>query len=503
MNYMKKHEVPEILGFKVALRFNSTDYFSSHHFQTRHGLKFHPMEPGSSVQGPPRDQASTDVDEAIPEISQQMVPLNWPEYFLNFLQQESKDPLGSFAATKRLSDVPFLFPMLSVKEVGSIPLPLVDAISEQLKSVARKAPFGVGSETILDDRVRKCWEIDASQVTVMQSAELKEYFAKIVQESCYQLGISKASFEKREIRANLYKILLYEEGGHFLPHRDSEKEDGMFGTLILQLPSEFSGGGLTVNHDGKTKYFYHDEDSASSVHATAFYADCEHEVNLIWSGRRLCLAYNLVADSIETCPSYSVSSNVEAELFRMANYWRRHRAERKLGYPLKHFYTQKSFSFSSMKREDAHVLTTLTNANCPRERPIFDVWLVLMERHVSRDADGGDDAEEEISVLKLLDSGGAEIKVEHKDEPYWKMIRRQDGWMVCEADFEDYLEENEIKESEEDEYENNCDFVRFNLHSLAFKFGATQHIEGAEFIGNEGVAEEFWYHAGAIVISPK
>jgi hypothetical protein len=343
----------------------------------------------------------------------------------------------------------------------------------------------------------------------MQNTEAQEYFSMVVQECCYQLGISNESFEERKIRANLYKMLLYEKEGHFLPHRDGEKEDGMFGTLILQLPSLFSGGSVTVRHDGKEESFPLDRDSDSSIHATAFYADCEHEVNRIWSGRRLCLVYNLVADSVEKCPSYSVKKNVEVELFRMANYWRQHGTERKLGYPLKHAYSQKNFSFTSMKGEDAHVLTTLANAKCPRERPIFDLWLILMERYICQDALDtetyykGRDTYEEISVLQLLDREDAEIKVEDEDEPYWKMIRRPDGWMVSEADFDEYLEENEIKESDAGEYEEDDYGVALNLRTLAFEFEPTEHVAGVAFIGNEGVPEELWYHAGAIVMSPK
>jgi hypothetical protein len=473
------------------------------------------------------DCASTSLDTAATCMDEPTGPLNWPEYFMDYLETVSKDPLGSFATTQRLKDVPFLFPMLSVEGVGSVPMPLLDPFVEQLKSVARKAPFGVGSETHFDDDVRNCWEIDASKVSVLKNSEAQEYFAMAVQECCYQLGISKESFEERKIRANLYKMLLYEKGGHFLPHRDGEKEDGMFGTLILQLPSVFSGGGLTVKHDGKTKNFYHEKDSASSVHAMAFYADCEHTVHQVRSGRRLCLVYNLVADSVEQCPSYSVNKNVEAELFRIANYWRRHRAERKLGYPLAHSYSQKNFSFTSMKGDDAHVLTTLANAKCPRERPIFDVWLVLMERYISRDAldaetyHRGRDSYEEIRVLKVLDREGAEMKVKVEDEPYWKMILRPDSWMVSEADFDEYLTENGIKvfnageyeedeyseenemESDAGEYEENNDGVSFNLRSLAFAFEPTEHVAGVAFIGNNGVPEELWYHAGAIVISPK
>lgn len=33
----------------------------------------------------------------------------------------------------------------------------------------------------------------------------------------------------------------YEEGGFFQEHRDTEKENGMFATLVIILPSEFEG----------------------------------------------------------------------------------------------------------------------------------------------------------------------------------------------------------------------------------------------------------------------
>ena len=58
------------------------------------------------------------------------------------------------------------------------------------------------------------------------------------------LGVSS------EIDLHLYKLLLYETGGFFKPHRDTEKEDKMFATLIIQLPTEHEGGQLLVKHKG-------------------------------------------------------------------------------------------------------------------------------------------------------------------------------------------------------------------------------------------------------------
>jgi len=42
------------------------------------------------------------------------------------------------------------------------------------------------------------------------------------------------------VSAELYKLLVYERKGFFLPHRDTEKTGGMFGTLVVTLPSRIA-----------------------------------------------------------------------------------------------------------------------------------------------------------------------------------------------------------------------------------------------------------------------
>ena len=53
------------------------------------------------------------------------------------------------------------------------------------------------------------------------------------------------------VEAELYKLLVYEPGGFFLEHRDTEKVGGMFATLIVVLPSEHEGGELVVAHQDR------------------------------------------------------------------------------------------------------------------------------------------------------------------------------------------------------------------------------------------------------------
>ena len=94
--------------------------------------------------------------------------------------------------------------------------------------------------------------------------------------------------------AVLYKVLIYEVGDFFLPHRDTEKEKGMFATLIVQLPSRFSGGELVVRHNGSERVYSSSDQAEFGVRFAAHCADVEHEVKPVTSGRRVAVIYNLV-----------------------------------------------------------------------------------------------------------------------------------------------------------------------------------------------------------------
>lgn len=113
--------------------------------------------------------------------------------------------------------------------------------------------------------------------------------SSITDEARIALGL-----EESKLAAQLYRLLLYEEGSFFLSHRDGEKLDGMVATLVIGLPSEHTGGTLIITHEGKR----HEIEctgtaSGHEMSWAAFYADCEHEVKPISSGYRLCLVYNL------------------------------------------------------------------------------------------------------------------------------------------------------------------------------------------------------------------
>ncbi|CAM6088439.1 unnamed protein product [Calypogeia fissa] len=158
----------------------------------------------------------------------------------------------------------------------------------------RKAPFGRGLATVVDTSVRRCWQMDASKVSFPEAPDfLSKTVHLLANEAVSALGHGGVGMR---VEAHLYKLLLYEKDGQFKMHRDTEKEKGMFATMVLQLPTEvgFEGGELIVKHNGDTKTFDGSLGSSNAFSYSVFFADCQHELLKVTSGTRLCLAFNLV-----------------------------------------------------------------------------------------------------------------------------------------------------------------------------------------------------------------
>lgn len=199
---------------------------------------------------------------------------------------ESVDAPGTFACGDKSPSV--VMPGLVIDEIGSIAFPLIEYQAKQIISKAVKAPFGRGEETVRDDAIRNTWQLDPSQFE-LQNPEWTAHLQEILKKVTLELGCGE-----RNVQALLYKLLLYETGGHFNKHRDTEKTNGMFATLVITLPSLYTGGKLTVQFRGKTKTFDFASENSFRSNFVAFYADCEHEIEKVTSGYRLALVYNLV-----------------------------------------------------------------------------------------------------------------------------------------------------------------------------------------------------------------
>lgn len=120
---------------------------------------------------------------------------------------------GSFALFKPAHDAPN--PGLSIKGAGIIGLPLSDRDAEAFIEASHQAPFGKGSQTIVDNSVRRTWELSADEFEIKNPA-WNIFLNTILAHVEAGLGVAVG----KGVAAQLYKLLLYDEGAMFKPYQE-------------------------------------------------------------------------------------------------------------------------------------------------------------------------------------------------------------------------------------------------------------------------------------------
>ena len=175
-------------------------------------------------------------------------------------------------------------PRVEVEGAGTLSFPVPDAQIASIVRRAERAPYGQGEETIVDTSVRNVWQISPGKVKIGGKSRAAN-FQDIVSKVRAGLGCGDVS-----VSAELYKLLVYDRGGFFLAHRDTEKTEGMFGTLVVTLPSVYHGGALRIRHAGREVTVDTNASDPSELSYIAFYADCEHEA-LCRCGKAIAFAW--------------------------------------------------------------------------------------------------------------------------------------------------------------------------------------------------------------------
>lgn len=376
---------------------------------------------------------------------------------------------GTFSVSGTL---PSLAPGLRVNGVGNVALPLLEQQAKALIEFSQQSHFGYGEETILDTNVRKSWQI-ATEDFEMTNPQWEEALREAVNQIGKQLGLGKSKIE-----FELYKLLIYEKGGFFAAHRDTEKIPNMFATLVVNLPSEHEGGELIVSHGGQSNtYSFADGDGFHPPFA-AFYADCYHEVKPITSGYRINLIYNLSIADRKKQPLLSEQSKIIEDIGSAIQKWKQENDENPiLTYLLEHSYTEQNIKLSNLKHSDFAKASVLLNA---AEQNDCQAFLCLATyyrtsygeaayygRYSSYDLDEDDFEEydvdtEEVYAHSFVSAEGEKIDV--------KKLR---------LDEDDLLAKTSLRE------------------------GPGRGYSISEATGNEGATKDLWYHRGAVIIWPK
>ncbi|KIM42422.1 hypothetical protein M413DRAFT_27183 [Hebeloma cylindrosporum] len=328
------------------------------------------------------------------------------EELLDVLRDRELSFQGSYYHSSLLTTAPN--PCLYIAGLGVVGLPLSERDARAIISCSNLAPFGHGERTVVDKDVRDTWEIEPARLSFTHPRW--EAFIKntVCTEVCKSLGVSTGN---NPPRMELYKLLLYERGSHFLPHQDTQKADGMFATVVVLLPSAYTGGQVVVSHASTSRTIDFSEDSLHATSILAWYTDVRHEVKPVTSGYRLALSYNLihVAPPNVPVPSLPDTSSSAESLRRILRKWQADKYDSESGQRLVAYLLDHEYS----THELAHGRRSLKGADAQRVallRPIaeelgFMLGLGSLEHNVSgcADDDGGgyynrgrwDDSEDE------------------------------------------------------------------------------------------------------------
>ncbi|MBF8301410.1 MAG: hypothetical protein HW394_1780, partial [Acidobacteria bacterium] len=391
-------------------------------------------------------------------------------------------------------------PRLDIEGVGTVSFPIPATQARQIIRRAVLAPYGRGQDTIVDTRVRKVWQLAPNEVR-LSGKHWADTLSTIVTRVSEGLGA-----HKNAVTAQLYKLLVYDKGGFFVSHRDTEKTAGMFATLVVVLPSAHRGGEVVIRHAGREAVVDLSTQEVSQLTYAAFYADCEHEVRPIHEGRRVCLVYNLIQRArgtrrraALTAPDYTREVAAAAKI--LSGWAQGGAPPPKLVYVLEHQYSPAGLSWAGLKNGDAARGKTLA--------------------HAARQAG----CAVHLGVVHIQEEGIAELLYDPHYDPYYdrrSRWRRGDGDGEDESDDEGEGEDSGqdfdiVEVSESIQYID--DWKAFDDRPVEFgriPLGKAELLpEGAldnekpdearvmEATGNEGASFERAYHRAAIIVWPE
>jgi hypothetical protein len=369
-----------------------------------------------------------------------------------------------------------IVPGIRITGVGEIGIPLSPLQVREIIDVAKKAPFGKGSQTITDTTVRSAWEVNADQIS-FHNEDWQPFMKKIITKVQEDLGI-----ETDTVVASLYKLLIYEEGDFFLSHKDSEKEPGMFGTLIIALPSIHTGGELVIQFDGKEKTIGFSIPSSNyKMPYVAFFADCDHELKPITSGYRVVLVYNLL-QSVDTAKlSQSKISSAVGEMATLLKSLPHSTSNKPTAILLEHQYTPANFSLESLKQHDKPRAELLLAA--AKEANYFAA-LGLVSHYKMGQLEGDD-----------------------YDYDYRRNYREDDFETTSDGSMGEVYEEYTTIEHWSNDDMPNLGTLHIEKEDIItdFEIGEDSPIEEEEegYTGNAGMTIEYWYHYAAVILWPQ
>ncbi|POW14878.1 hypothetical protein PSHT_07299 [Puccinia striiformis] len=231
---------------------------------------------------------------------------------------------------------------------------------------------------------QELWEIQADQIDFLDPAWQK-YVPDLSKAIGVRLGV------ELPIRLHLEKMLIYGPGAGSEPQTDSpDRTPGMFGTLMIVLPSTCTGGTIRVKHNEDSMDL---GTSDGSQYSACWYSDVSYEVLPLRSGYQCILVYNLALRPDHTRPTAnSLNSNLDP-LRKTIELWQTEKNNESPKY-LFHAFNHQSTETLEKGPSSQDILRAQSMQHSTRRLPFELFWSFLEKKDyqpVNQEWDSDDD----------------------------------------------------------------------------------------------------------------
>ncbi|KAL8719246.1 MAG: hypothetical protein Q9225_003731 [Loekoesia sp. 1 TL-2023] len=263
---------------------------------------------------------------------------------------------GSFATYGIIDS--FVHPGISVDTIGTLRLPLSEEDARALVQASHKAPFGKGTETVVDESVRKAWEIEAGKIQFLNE-RWQRCLDQTAERVARELGVADGPIN---VRAEFYKMLLYEKGAMFKAHKEY---------AIYRL----------------------------------------YKIEPVQTGYRWVLTYNLINESEDPYRSATALDARIGDFVQTLTRWQKLEDDPQyLAYPLDHQYTDRDLRLARLKGDDYHRARHVAQS-CAAHGEFYTL-LANMSMHITNQNDESDQEEEsELILSHIVDLEGLDLSI--------------------------------------------------------------------------------------------
>lgn len=252
----------------------------------------------------------------------------------------------------------------------------------------------------------------------------------------------------------------------------------MFASIIVVLPSQFTGGDAHLSHGGTNKIFDTSGPSLTQTTVMSWYTDVMHEIKPITGGYRFALSYNLVHTTTALRPALSINTSAVEKLRYILLSWKQDDSgPEKIIYLLDHQYSQANLSGSALKGEDAHMMASLESLG--RELG-FQLGLANLVHNVTGDPDEDDDPYGgDVSMGEIQDRT---MSIKHLVDVDGRLIREHldfdEESETIPADLAEKIEGGDPDDEEYEGYQGNVGCSKYHTECTCLPFGSALLVCG-------------------------